>query len=681
MVEPPLIALAGNPNSGKTTVFNALTSMRAHVGNYPGVSVEVREGECELPSGRSVRVLDLPGVYSLTAYTDEELVARRAILTREPAVLVCVADATNLERSLYLVGQFMELGVPLVLALNMADELEPLGRRLDLEQLARLVGAPVVPLSARQGHGLGDLLEAIEGALDSPRRPKFARLGSHTEPVVCAIEGLLRSHTDLPEPRLRYFAVKLLEADCGLADEGLPVLPHDVARAITRLRDGLAEHLGDMPELLIADDRYGVASGIAHEVVQAAGASRLAWTETIDAWVTHRILGLPVLAVALWLLFELVFRVGAVPSDWARAGFEWLAGAAGAALPEGALRSLVVEGLIGGVGGVLVFVPQILLLFLGVAMLEDTGYLARAAFTLDRLMHAIGLHGKSFIPLLIGLGCGAPAILATRILSSRRDRLVTMLIVPFMSCSARLPVFVLLTSAFFAPEMGARVVLSLYVLGLAVAVGSARLLTWTLLRGSEDPFVMELPPYRMPTVRALAAHTWERAWEYVRKAGTVILAMSVVVWALCHFPQPPEGDSSSALEHSVAGMAGRAIEPAMRPLGFDWRITVALVSGVAAKEAVVSSLSTLTEDRSAGAPADPKGLVARLRDDDSFSPLIAYGLMVFVLLYVPCLVVVALVAREAGSWKWAALLVAYTSLVAWLAAYAVHTVGHVLGYQ
>ncbi len=676
----PLIALAGNPNSGKTTVFNALTSLHAHVGNYPGVSVEVREGECSLPGGAKARLLDLPGVYSLTAYTDEELVARRAILSRRPAVLVCVADATNLERSLYFVSQLLDLGVPMVLCLNMVDELEELGRHLDIDQLGRLLGLPVVPVVARQGTGLDRLLAAIEQVLLAPPAPKPHPLGSHVEAAIRGIEELLHD-AGVASERQRYLAAKLLEGDCGLAEEGLPDLPESSLAAIGRIRGGLAEHLADAPELLIADDRYAFASGICREVCSTPGASRLAWTERIDGWVTHRVLGLPVLALTLWALFEVVFRLGAVPSGWAEEGFALLGEALGAGMAEGPLRSLVVEGLIGGVGGVLVFVPQIVLLFLGVALLEDTGYLARAAFALDRLMHSIGLHGKSFIPLLIGLGCSVPAILATRILSSRRDRLVTMLVVPFLSCSARLPVFVLLTGAFFAPEVGGRVVLSLYVLGVLVALGTARLLTWTAFRGAEDPFVMELPPYRMPTLRALLAHTWERTWEYVRKAGTVILAMSVIVWALCHFPQPPDGETTPPLEHSIAGRAGRALEPIMRPLGFDWRVTVALVSGVAAKEAIVSSLATLTERAPGEAEAETEeGLVARLRSDPSFSPLTAYGMMVFVLLYIPCVVTLALLGRESGQWRWPVLLVLYTAAVAWLAAWLVRVVGRALGY-
>ncbi len=676
-----LVALAGNPNSGKTTVFNRLTGARRHVANYPGVTVEAKEGRFVLPSDEPVRLLDLPGTYSLSAYSPEELVARRAILERRPDAVVCVVDATNLERNLYLVTQFAELGVPVVVGLNMMDEIESLGRRVDAQRLSRLLGMPVAPLVARTGKGLSELIEAAVEAARQGRTPSPFPLGQHVEEAVAEIDPALDASTAIPESRRRYFALKLLEGDAKVEEEmGVDLSPEHRA-LIERTASGLASHLGEPVEVLVADDRYGVAAGIAREVVTPSSTIRAEVSERIDAILTHRLLGLPLLGLILWGLFEGVFRLGAPPMEWIEAGFAALSAWLSDALPEGPLQSVIVDGCIGGVGGVLVFVPQILLLFLGIALLEDTGYLARAAFVIDRVMHLIGLHGKSFIPMLIGFGCSVPAVLATRTLADRKDRLTTMLVTPFISCSARLPVYVLLIGAFFPAESSGAILVSIYALGVVVACVMARVLKSTIFRGESESFVMELPPYRLPTARALLVHMWERVWQYVRKAGTVILAMSVIVWALCSFPAAPAGSDEPDLAYSAAGRAGRALEPAMRPLGFDWRMTVALLTGVSAKEVVVSSLATIYGVGDEEDEATMRSLRERLRSDAGMTPLSAYAFMVFVLLYVPCLVTVTVVAREAGSWRWGAFLTLYTIATAWVVAFLVYRGGLLLGFS
>ena len=666
------IALAGNPNSGKTTLFNALTGSRQHVANYPGVTVDVKEGRWTRGE-ESVRLLDLPGTYSLTAYSPDELVARNAILDGKPDAIICVVDASNLERNLYLVTQLAELGVPCVVALNMVDEVERRGRTIDVPQLELLLGMPVVPTVGPKGRGVDELITAAREVAAGGEACRAFELGAEIDPLIARLEEELAT----VEPRLRrFFAIKLLEGDSA-ADCALDEVLSDEARGVVAdLQQVIREHYRDEPEIVIADQRYGTVAGVCREVVTLSPAERAELTEHIDAWVTHRLLGLPILFVFMWLLFEGVFRLGAAPMAWIWAGFDLAADGVGAQLGEGWFASLLVDGVIRGVGGVVCFLPQIVLLFLGIAVLEDTGYMARGAFVIDRVMHAIGLHGRSFIPLLIGFGCSVPAVMATRTLSDPKDRLTTMLVVPLMSCSARLPVYALLIGAFFPPEWGGRIMLSLYALGALLAMAMAKLFRSTIAKGESGPFVMELPPYRVPTLRAAFMHMWERAWMYLRKAGTIILAFSVVMWFLCNFPQPPAGSDESPLAYSLAGRLGKAAAPALKPAGLDWKMGVGLIAGLAAKEIVVSTLGTIysleTED-------DTESLQEALAQDPAFSPLVAYALMVFVLLYVPCMSTVAVVKRETNSWKWALFLIGYTVLLAWIMGTLVYQGGLLLG--
>jgi len=677
MRDLPLIAFAGNPNSGKTTLFNSLTGAHQHVSNYPGATVEVTRATYRAPDGEELALVDLPGTYSLTAYSPEERVARKAIIEDGPIAIVCVLDASNLERNLYFLTQVLELGVPTVAALNMVDEAERRGLSLDTARLEKLLGVPVVPTVARRGEGVAEVIRRARESARDGARPKPLRFGAHVESAVGEVLRSLPGTDGVPEARRRFAAIKLLEGDRDMATDLAACVPASTFGRIAEVRAHLEAHLGDEAEILVADERYGIASGIAREVTREGHRGRVRTTEQIDAVVTNRVLGLPILVLVMWGLFECVFHVGAPAMRGLESVFGWVQGAVGSTLPEGAVRSLLVDGALGGVGGVLVFLPQVLLLFLGIALLEDTGYLARAAFVIDRVMHTFGLHGKSFIPMLLGLGCSVPAVMSARTLSDPKDRIATILVIPLMSCSARLPVYALLAGAFFAPDRAALVVLSLYVLGILLAVSAAKVFRSTLFRGESAPFVMELPPYRAPTALALLAHTWERAWMYVQKAGTTILAMSLIVWAVSSYPQPPAGSSVPPIEYSLAGRAGRALEPVLRPCGFDWRLDVALVSGLAAKEVVVASLATI---HGVGSDEEDSGTLRdALRADRAMSPLIAYAFMVFVLVYIPCVSTVAVVWRETGHWRWPLLLVCYTTLLAWCCAMAVYQIGTLVG--
>ncbi len=677
------VALAGNPNAGKTTVFNAITGARQHVGNYPGVTVEKKEGERTVGDA-FVHVVDLPGTYSLTAYSLEEVVARNYVIDERPDVVIDVVDASNLERNLYLTTQFIELGVSVVVCLNMVDMAESMGRSIDTELLSELLGVPVVATVASKSEGVEELLTvAIQTARDGHGAARDVRYGRELEEHITELVELLEGAGGLPGVPSRWVAIKLLEDDqevCGDVARDVPggeeLLDH-----VVRIRAHLEAVVGDDAELALADRRYGFINGACAEAVTSSAEEAVDWTERIDRVVTSRVLGIPIFLILMWGMFELVFRFGAPPMGWLESGFGWLGTQAAAWLPDGPLQSLLVDGIIGGVGGVLIFVPQIMLLFLVISLFEDSGYMSRAAFVVDKLMHHIGLHGKSFIPMLIGFGCTVPAIMATRTLESRRDRLTTMLVTPLMSCGARLPVYVLLTGAFFAPQLAGKVIFSIYVLGVLLAVLMARIFRSTILTGPLTPFVMELPPYRMPTLMGTLLHMWERAWCYIRKAGTMILAASVVIWALLSYPTPPAGfdlQGEPEIAYTVAGRLGRVIEPVIRPLGFDWKIGISLTAGMAAKEVVVATLATtysIEESEETGSTAVREAM----RRDPIFTPLVAYVLMVFVLIYPPCLAAMAVLWRESGSWKWLAFAVAYTTTLAWLVSFIVYQGGRALG--
>lgn len=678
------VALAGNPNSGKTTVFNELTGARQHVANYPGVTVEKKEGEKEY-AGRVMHFVDLPGTYSLSAYSLEELIARDFILKENPDVIVNVVDASNLERNLYLTTMLLELERPVVVALNMMDEAEAQGKQIDVGLLEQFLGVPVVPLVARRGEGVEELLRRIVQTAEQgqPRRVQIS-LGPELEPHIAQLTESIRTAGLDKEAPARWLAIKLLEDDQQVRQRfaragtaGQAILSHAEAA-----RRHLREMIGDDAEIAIADRRYGFVSGACREAVRIVPLERVDWSARVDAIVTHRLLGLPILFLFMWAMFELVFRLGHPLMQGLENLFSWLAWLVQSVLPEGILQSLIADGIIGGVGGVLVFLPNILLLFLAISFLEDSGYMARAAFVIDRIMHQVGLHGKSFISMLLGFGCTVPAVMSTRMLESPRERLLTILVLPLMSCGARLPVYVLLAGAFFPPALAGKIILLVYLIGVGLALALARLFSQTLLKGQDRPFVMELPPYRWPTLKGTLVHMWERGWLYLKKAGTTILAMSICMWMLLSFPRLPREPSwtesqyaQAAIAYSYAGRLGQTLEPLLRPLGFDYRIATALVAGLAAKEIVVSTLGTIYSlGAQEGAPTQ---LQEALRRDPLFSPLTAFSLMLFVLIYPPCVSSTAVIYRETGSWKWTGFAVGYTVALAWIVCFVVYQCGRI----
>ncbi|NPV93140.1 MAG: ferrous iron transport protein B [Firmicutes bacterium] len=734
------IALAGNPNSGKTTIFNNLSGARQHVGNYPGVTVEKKEGRLSY-QGYEIKVIDLPGTYSLTAYSPDEVVARNTIVQERPDVIVNIVDATNLQRNLNLTAQLKELGVPLVVALNMADMTDSQGIKIDYRLLSALLGAPVVRVVGTKNLGTQEILDAVLGIAqgDIKLTEKPLRYSQEIEEEIAAVQSLVPDRVakdeklgyinypgatrDEAEKRTaahtRWLAVKLLENDREVL-QNLNALPESKAimAQVEKSRRHLAGILGDDPEAAIVDGRHAYARGISQEVLTYTRDLGPSITEKIDRVLLNRALGLPIFLGAMWLVFQITFTLGGPPMEWIDAGFGWLGDLLNENMAEGLLKSLLVDGIIGGVGGVLVFLPNILLLFLAIAFLEDSGYMARAAFVMDRIMHRLGLHGKSFIPLMLGFGCSIPAMMATRTLENERDRLTTMLVAPLMSCGARLPVYTLLIAAFFSPGMAGNVLFSIYLIGILLAIIMAKVFRTWLLPGESEPFVMELPAYRLPTLKSMVLHMWERSWLYLKKAGTIILSISVIMWMLFTFPQVdaqgnPFEDPSVQMEQSYAGRIGQFIEPVLNPLGFDWKTSVALVAGFTAKEVVVSTLGTLysielEEDEGEAAdeavPPDSEtgeeavsekvegesgpekeeadsvsSFADRAREQSGFTPLTAYVLMLFTLIYVPCMASVAVMRRETNGWKWPLFMIGYTLVLAWVVSFAAYQGGLLLG--
>lgn len=703
------LALIGNPNCGKTTIFNGLTGSRQKVANYPGVTVERREGRARRPGGREWAVLDLPGTYSLIAHSADERIACEAVLIERPDVVIAVVDATNLARNLYLVLQLLELGAPMVVALNMSDAAEAAGLRIDAAALEEALGVPVVPTVGPTREGFGELLDRAEellergGASDSPgasapRKRFHLDYGPEIEKPLAALTARIEAGAGLESLRgerpPRWLALQLLggdEATLALLRERAAD-PAAVFEAAQRAAQAIEEATQEDLDVALIGQRYKAADAIVARVMTRAATPARGLSERLDAVFTHRWLGLPIFLFLLWLVFQATFTIGAYPMDWVDAAFSWLGERLSAGLPAGLARSIVRDAVFGGVGGVLVFVPQILLLFFFMGLLEDSGYMARGAFLVDRLMRKLGLHGKSLIPLLLGFGCNIPGIMAARTLDTRRDRLVTILVSPMMNCSARLVVHTLLAAAFFPPRAAGHALFAIYLLGSLLAVGTAVLLRRTLFRGAPSPFVMEMPPYRFPSLRSVAAQMTERAAMYLKKAGTILLVFSILIWALCQFPRSEashydaEGrPTAEALRRSAAGRAGEAVAPALRPLGLDdWKIAIALMTGVVAKEVVVSSLGTVYSASDADLEAmtgeDDTALRERLAADPAMNPLRAFTLMVFVLLYVPCITTMAIMRRETNSWKWPVFSIVYLTSLAYLLSLLVFQVGRLLGW-
>jgi len=682
------MALAGNPNAGKTTIFNAMTGARHHVGNYPGVTVETKQGrfthrDC------TVEVVDLPGTYSLTAYSADELVARNHVINQRPDVVVDVIDASNLERNLYLAVQFMELEIPLILAFNMSDIAEARGQTIDADVLSRLFGVTIVRMVGNKGVGIEELKDAIVDHVESSAGPKPTQVkyGREVEKEIRGIVPLLEQDPLVSDGRsARWVTMKLIEKDSEVTRAARAEGAEEVLSEVGAARERIGSHFGDVPEIVLADRRYGFISGACQEAVRMTVERRHSMSDRIDEVLTSRVLGLPIFLGLMYLVFKLTFTLGEPMMGWIETLLDWVGVLVCRAWPSGAgevFRSLLVDGILAGVGGVLVFVPTIALLFLAIAILEDSGYMARAAFIMDGVMHRIGLHGKSFIPMLIGFGCTVPAILATRTLESRRDRLATMLVLPLFSCGARLPIYTLFIGAFFSEKWRTPMLMLIYVIGIVLGVVLARVLRSTLFRGESEALVMELPPYRMPTVRGLATHTWERAWLFVRKAGTIIVGISAILWVLTSYPKVPEQELAGLdagqrarleLSRSVAGRIGHGLAPVMRHVGFDWKTSTALVGAFAAKEVFVAQLGIVNSLGEAGQDAVPLRAVLQRE----YTPLQAFCIMIFCLISVPCVVTIITTWKESGSWRWAVLQLVGLTLLAYVLTFIVYQSGQLI---
>jgi len=728
------VAFVGNPNSGKTTLFNYASNSRERVGNYSGVTVDAKEARFE-QGGYEFIITDLPGTYSITAYSPEELYVRDFINENMPDVVVNVIDASNLERNLYLTTQLIDMDIRVIVALNMFDELQRKGDVLNYEYLGQMLGVPFIPTVASRGKGIQNLfskiIEVCEGS-DKVSRHIHINYGRSLEEGIHAVQRKIRipeNNDFLNKISSRFLAIKLLEKDPDALQKTQKLKnASEITETVQREQSRIEQEQREDTETLITDAKYGFIAGALAETLKANPHTRRRNSEIIDTFITHKIWGIPIFIGLMWATFYGTFKIGSYPMQW----IQWLVQEVSALIQsnmaEGMFKDLLIQGIIGGVGGVITFLPNILLLYLFISLMEDTGYMARAVFIMDKLMHKIGLHGKSFIPLLMGFGCNVPAILSTRIIESRRDRLITMLINPFMSCSARLPVYILFITAFFQSYQGT-ILFGIYFTGVMLAIGSALIFRKTIFRKKDVPFVMELPPYRVPTMRSIVRHMWHRTGQYLQKIGGIILISSIVIWALGYFPvhfdeklkiesqiaelkkenssanlsainSKAEKDSLNSAflsqekelnfairvaqqKNSFIGRIGHFIEPVMRPLGFDWKMSVALLTGVSAKEVVVGTLGVLYQTENSDKGTQP--LVEKLQNQyytsgikagkPVFTPLVALSFMLFILIYFPCIGVVSAISRESGHWKWAMFVVVYTTVLAYLGSLALFQIG------
>ena len=726
------VALVGNPNAGKTTLFNYASGSKEHVGNYSGVTVDSKTAKFK-QSGYTFNITDLPGTYSLTAYTPEEIYVRNYILNEMPDVVINVADASNIERNMYLTTQLIDMDISVILALNMYDELLRKGARLNHHNLGDLLGVPIVPTVSSKNRGITELFDKIievhEGRSQTVRHIHI-NYGKGPENAIQCIQNVIR----IPENAAvtdhyssRYLAIKLLEKDAETQKIIAKCSNTKEILDISELRiNKLTERLGEDTETIITDAKYGFIAGALKETYKEGAYDRRKETEIVDTFITHKIWGFPIFIGFMWLMFMSTFKLGEYPMNWIDSAVVLLSNFLANIIPAGMFNDLLVDGIVGGVGGVIIFLPNILILFFFISLMEDTGYMARVAFIMDKIMHKFGLHGKSFIPLIMGFGCNVPAIMSTRTLENRNDRLLTMLINPFMSCSARLPVYVLVIGAVF-PNNPGTMLFGIYIFGIAVAGVVAIIFKKTLFRSKEVPFVMELPPYRMPSIRSTSRHMWNKANQYLQKMGGIILTASIIIWSLGYFPQTSqavdqldtelvkmdkyynqlitnantEQDSlklsenksvhikqlqltreSIRQENSYIGKIGKSVEPVMSPLGFDWRLSVSILTGIVAKEVVVSTMAVLFQ---ADESDSNESLMMQLRQakyqtgekkgEPIFSVLSSLAFLVFILIYFPCVAVIAAINKESGSWKWAAFTVVYTTGLAWFLAFLVYQVG------
>ena len=678
------VALVGNPNSGKTTFFNHASGAHEHVGNYSGVTVDAKDATFK-QNGYTFKIVDLPGTYSLSAYSPEERYVRKHLTDEHPDVIINVVDASNLERNLYLTTQLIDMDTRMVIALNMYDSLQKRGDIFDYESLEKMLGAPIVPTISKTGFGIKELFDRVIKVYeeeDPVIRHIHINYGEDLEKAIANVRSTIKAKCNLSKGlSKRYVGMKLLEGDPEM-DAFINDIPG--GKAVLKERN---ENVAQIENLLQEDSetaftnaRYGFISGALRETFEPGKIESMKSTQIIDLFVTNKVLGFPIFIFFMWIMFEATFTLGAYPMEWIESLVAWIGDTVRQYMSEGPLKDLLVDGIITGVGGVIVFLPNILILYLFISFMEDSGYMARAAFIMDKIMHKMGLHGKSFIPLVMGFGCNVPAIMASRTIESRNSRMITMLINPLMSCSARLPVYVLLTGAFF-PDKASLVLLGLYASGILLAVIMARLFKRFLFKEEDVPFVMELPPYRMPTVKSILIHMWEKAKQYLKKMGGVILFASIIIWFLGYFPLHTGNeemyDARIHQQNSYIGKLGQTIQPVLEPLGFDWKISVSLLTGMAAKEVVVSTLSVLYT----GEEEERQALSDRIQQDTHpdgspvFTPLVALSLMLFVLIYFPCIATIVAISKEAGSWKWGLFVVIYTCALAWIVSFIVYQTG------
>ena len=699
------VALVGNPNCGKTSLFNYASGAHGHVGNYSGVTVDATEAHASM-FGYEFNLTDLPGTYSLSCYSPEELYVREHLTEKMPDVVINVIDSSNIERNLYLTTQLVDMNIRMVCALNMYDEFERRGDRVNLEVLSHLFGMPMIPTSFKSGDGVKELFKAViqvyEGTHKTSRHLHI-NYGHEIEDGIAHIQKYLKADEHITQHySTRYLALKLLEHDSQVLDylgkhmagENRMHDFHDLTNARDKASARVKEETGNDSETAIMDAKYGFINGALTEAGYKTGTKEDTYrmTHRIDGVLSNKYIGFPIFFLILYVMFEVTFTLGQYPMDWIEEAVAWLGEKISDGMPEGPLKAMLVDGVIGGVGSVIVFLPQILILYFFISLMEDSGYMARAAFIMDKLMHKMGLHGKSFIPLIMGFGCNVPAVMATRTIESRRSRIITMMILPFMSCSARLPIYIMIAGTFFSVAYRSWVLMSLYAFGIIMAVIVSKIFSSLVIKGEDTPFVMELPPYRWPTPKAIWRHTWEKGKEYLKKMGGIILVASIIVWALGYFPHNDDMPHAQQQEQSYIGRMGKAIEPVFSPQGFNWKLDVSLLAGVGAKEIVASSIGVLyagddeiddddddDDDFSEDTEfSDDSEKYTRLRQAmlrDGISPLAAYAYLIFILLYFPCVATIVAIKNETGSWHWALFAAGYTTAVAWIISALVYQIG------
>lgn len=726
------VALVGNPNCGKTSLFNFASGAHERVGNYSGVTVDAKVGHAEF-EGYEFNIVDLPGTYSLSAYSPEELYVRKQIIENTPDVIINVIDTSNLERNLYLTTQLIDMHLRMVCALNMFDETEKRGDNVDYAKLGELFGVPMIPTTFTTGRGVELLFHIIinmyegldfldaNGNLDpevaegikqwhkqysksekerpdhdedfasgvKPKHNVFRHIhinhGTYIEEGVTAIQAELKKETDLRHKfSTRYLAIKLLERDTDTEQliKSSTSHPDRILAVRDKATADVQTYTHEDSETAIMDAKYGFIHGALQEAGYQTGNKKDTYqiTHLIDNVITNKYVGFPIFILMIWVMFETTFSLGQYPMDWIEAGVEWIGSMISEHMTAGPLKDMLIDGVIGGVGSVIVFLPQILILYFFISFMEDSGYMARAAFIMDKLMHKMGLHGKSFIPLIMGFGCNVPAVMATRTIESRRSRLITMLILPLMSCSARFPIYIMIIGTMFAHQYRSAIMMSLYLVGIVMAVIMSRLFSKTLFKGEDTPFVMELPPYRFPTAKAIGRHTWQKGKEYLKKMGGIILVASLIVWALGYFPHDESLSREQQQEQSYIGRIGHAIEPVFRAQGFDWKLDVGLISGVGAKEIVASTMGILYHSDEAAEEGSEESYshLQKQMVADGITPLASYCFLLFVLLYFPCIATIAAIKGETGSWKWATFAACYTTVLAWIVSAIVYQIGSLL---